>query len=214
VALSKRYGPRPAPGLRRPRSLARSGSTVLGVEPADEPADLSGMPEGSKARPLITAGAVVGHVTQVDTHPNADVIYLATVDIGGGVTKQIVFGGTNKDLVGELVPVAPPGARVVVRLGTNTEREKRMRVRTYRGERSHGMLCSLEELGWHYGGPDEVAVLRKDLKPGQSLHDIPKRERWRYVERPLCLEEPRRWRLLRIISFRSVRQSRSSPIGG
>jgi hypothetical protein len=34
------------------------------------------------------------------------------------------------------------------------------------------MLCSLDELGWIRGGPDEVAVLC-DLAPGDSLDDLP-----------------------------------------
>jgi hypothetical protein len=46
-----------------------------------------------------------------------------------------------------------------------------MRARNYRGERSHGMLCSLNELGWARGGPNEVAVLR-DLRPGFVLDEL------------------------------------------
>jgi hypothetical protein len=34
------------------------------------------------------------------------------------------------------------------------------------------MLCSLDELGWAQGGPDEVAILH-GLNPGDSLDNIP-----------------------------------------
>jgi tRNA-binding EMAP/Myf-like protein len=46
-----------------------------------------------------------------------------------------------------------------------------MRARNYRGQRSHGMLCSLEELGWLEGGPNEVAILQ-NLTLGKGLDDI------------------------------------------
>lgn len=63
--------------------------------------------------------------------------------------------------VGDMVPLAPPGALLPGR--------KKMRRRRYRGQASHGMFCSLSELGWDPNGPDEVVLLRGDLEPGQSL---------------------------------------------
>jgi len=95
---------------------------------------------------------------------------------------QIVFGGDRKLTGGELVPVAPPGSRAIVRTTHIGElRTKKMRARRFRGERSHGMLCSLDELGWIQGGPDEVAILR-DLAPGESLDDLPNDLRPNVVE--------------------------------
>jgi hypothetical protein len=38
------------------------------------------------------------------------------------------------------------------------------------------MLCSLNELGWTLGGPNEVAVFR-DLRPGFKLEDLPTEDR-------------------------------------
>jgi hypothetical protein len=55
-----------------------------------------------------------------------------------------------------------------------------MRARRYRGEWSHGMLCSLDELGWIHGGPNEVAVLHS-LTPGQSLDNLPRQHRAKVV---------------------------------
>ena len=122
------------------------------------------------------AGARVGKVRNVRPHPRGTLIWLADVDLGNCVPVQIVFGGDRMLLGGELVPVAPPGSRAIVRHRDLVERRKKMRVRRYRGERSHGMLCSLDELGWLRGGPNEVAILC-DLEPGQSLDNLPYR-RW------------------------------------
>jgi tRNA-binding EMAP/Myf-like protein len=134
---------------------------------------------------IIIAGARVGRILEVKLHPVAERIWLATVDIGGGKV-QIVFGGKYKLRAGELVPAAPPGARAQVR-PSDPPRIKKMRVRTYRGERSHGMLCSLDELGWTLGGPDEVAVLR-GLEPGDCLHSLSVDQRAGHVERPDSLQ--------------------------
>jgi tRNA-binding EMAP/Myf-like protein len=122
-----------------------------------------------------TAGAVVGRVSRVAAHPGGQKIWLAFVDLGNGEPVQIVFGGEREVRPGELVPVAPPGARVTVRSDTSDSetRTKKMRTRRYRGERSHGMLCSFNELGWLHDGPDEVAVLGGDLRVGESLDDVP-----------------------------------------
>jgi tRNA-binding EMAP/Myf-like protein len=144
------------------------------------------MPGDLKACPVIVAGAVVGRVTHVDVHPNGDHIWLANVELGNSAGPlRIVFGGHRRVTPGDLVPVAPPGVRVQVRPGDETTppRVKKMRVRQYRGERSHGMLCSLDELGWTVEGPDEVAVLL-GLDPGVCLHSIPVDRRPSVVDRP------------------------------
>lgn len=107
-----------------------------------------------------TEGVVAGRVLAVNPHPNADLIRLATVDLGRGQAVQIVFGGPPIVRPGDLVPVAPPGARL--------PGVKKMRRRKYRGQSSYGMLCSLAEIGWDPKGPDEVALLR-DVRPGDVL---------------------------------------------
>lgn len=134
---------------------------------------------------IITAGAIAGQVSGVDDHPDGQRIWLAKIDLGDGALIQIVFGGQYKVQPGELVPVAPPGARGMV-LGSGSlsvPRIKKMRNRRFRGQRSHGMLCSLDELGWAVGGPDEVAILC-DLSPGDSLDDFPIERRAEVVVRP------------------------------
>jgi tRNA-binding EMAP/Myf-like protein len=148
------------------------------------------------------AGAIVGEVVRVRPHPHGISIWLA--DIGFATEThplQIVFGGARVLRGGELVAVAPPGSRVVVEAPeTAARRRKKMRVRRYRGERSHGMLCSLDELGWTRGGPDEVAILC-DLDPGQSLDDLPRHRRPEVVvgwERAKLIEKMARTRLVRM----------------
>lgn len=114
---------------------------------------------------VITDGVVVGAVIEVKPHPVGERIWLANVDIGTD-KLQIVFGGRDGVVhAGRLVPVAPPGSRVPAR-------RKRMRVSRFRGEMSHGMLCSLVELGWALECPDEVALLGPSLRPGDSLDGL------------------------------------------
>ena len=143
-----------------------------------------------RTRVIVTTGAVVGRVIAVSPHPAAVRIWLAEVDLGDGLPVQIVFGGQYKVEPRELVPVAPPGARVTALNGLAVPRVKKMRNRRFRGQRSHGMLCSLEELGWTVEGPDEVAILR-GLEPGDSLDSIPTRLRFDHVVRPLPLQQAR-----------------------
>jgi tRNA-binding EMAP/Myf-like protein len=128
-------------------------------------------------------GACVGKVLKVCTHPKGTRIWLTSVDLGDGADPlQIVFGGKLKLNGGELVAVAPPGSRAVVQTpGLTEQRVKKMRVRRYRGERSHGMLCSLDELGWVRGGPDEVAILC-GLEPGFELDSLSPSERPQVVK--------------------------------
>src|SRR3989344_2361060 len=54
------------------------------------------------------AGFVVGEITAIASHPNADNLRLAKVDVGGRVL-DIVCGAHNI-AVGQKVPVALPGA--------------------------------------------------------------------------------------------------------
>lgn len=118
-------------------------------------------------------GALVGRVARMDIHPNGDCIWLAFVDVNDGKPPaQIVYGGERRLKLGDLVPVAPPGARCTVLDPVSSAiRTKRIRARNYRTQRSTGMLCSLDELGWLQGGPNEVAVFC-ELEPGYPLDTL------------------------------------------
>jgi tRNA-binding EMAP/Myf-like protein len=110
-------------------------------------------------------GVVVGRIVNVRLHPRGEYIWLADVDIGASDHLQIVWGGWHLLAEGSIVPVAPPGARL--------NDGKKMRRRSYRGEISHGMLCSLAELGWDPDVMDRVALLKDSvgLLPGDPLDD-------------------------------------------
>ena len=83
-------------------------------------------------------GVVVGKVTSIKPHPNADKLVLCQVDIGEEDKRQIVCGATNVR-EGMLAPVATIGTDLPT--GISIKRAK------LRGEESHGMLCSEKELG-------------------------------------------------------------------
>ena len=137
---------------------------------------IGGPVEPATRKVIHTHGAMVGVVEEVRDHPNGQRIWLALVRWGTDDRHQIVFGGGYELGPGELVPVAPPGSRITVESGAPSLRVRKMRARRYRGERSHGMLCSLAELGWVTECPDEVATLR-DLPVGASLDEVPAERR-------------------------------------
>lgn len=150
-------------------------------------------------------GATVGKVVEVGPHPNGKYIWLAEVDWDDHASPhQIVFGGDHQLTGGELVPVAPPGSRVVVRRPCIGDRCQKMRARRYRGQRSHGMLCSLNELGWISGGPNEVAILR-NVTPGQSLDDLP------VHRRPEVVAAQERDRMREMVAMESADRVRKLP---
>ena len=119
-------------------------------------------------------GAFAAAAARVRPHPCAKRLWLADIVLAeNGSPVQIVFGGERAVKEGEFVPFAPPGAKVTVYDEVKrTASVKRIRARNYRGQRSYGMLCSSDELGWTSDGPDEVAVLR-NVRLGQRLDDVP-----------------------------------------
>ena len=83
-------------------------------------------------------GIVVGSVTAIRPHPNADKLVLCQVDIGETEELQIVCGAPNVR-EGMFAPVATIDTTLPI--GLTIKRAK------LRGETSHGMLCSEQELG-------------------------------------------------------------------
>lgn len=82
---------------------------------------------------------VVGRLLTVERHPNADKLWLTTVDVGDASGPLQVVCGADNVAPGQLVPVALVGA--VLPGGRRIERSK------IRGVESQGMLCSPTELG-------------------------------------------------------------------
>ena len=103
-------------------SLSQLGMAVESVTRVGQPID----------------GVIVARVLERAKHPNADRIGLVFVDVGDGQSLQICCGAFNM-APGDLVPLATIGT--VMPDGRDIQRSK------MRGEWSHGMLCSPDELG-------------------------------------------------------------------
>lgn len=96
-------------------------------------------------------GLIVGRVTKMAKHPNAERLFVCEVDRGSGV-KTLVTGADNV-FEGALVPLALPGTK----LPNGNVLEKAV----LRGVESDGMLLSGEEL-----------QLKADDYPGADVHGI------------------------------------------
>lgn len=81
---------------------------------------------------------VVGHVLTCEDHPNSDHLKLTTVDLGDRIEK-IVCGAPN---------VAKGQYVIVAQVGSVLPGDFKIKASSIRGEASHGMICSLQELGF------------------------------------------------------------------
>ena len=91
---------------------------------------------------------VVGEILSCEPHPDSDHLHICMVNVGGAEDPlQIVCGAPNV-AVGQKVPVVLEGGRVAgSRDGDKTEGGIRIKAGKLRGVESHGMICSIEELG-------------------------------------------------------------------
>ncbi len=87
-------------------------------------------------------GIVVGEITAIESHPDADKLNICTVNNGQGETLQIVCGAGNVR-VGLKAPLALIGAVLPMADGKPLKIKKGK----LRGMESFGMLCSASELG-------------------------------------------------------------------
>ncbi len=99
------------------------------------------------------SGVVVGRVTAIRPHPNADSIRLATVDTGG-YEVEVVCGAWNFD-EGAVIAFSPPGSTLRDPAGNPFP----VGERAIRGVNSPGMICSVRELGL---GDDHTGILVLD----------------------------------------------------
>lgn len=109
----------------------------------------------------------VGLVREVNKHPNADKLVLATIEYGGG--KITVVTGAPNIAAGQKVALALEGA-VLWDTYSETPRKKKLKGSNIRGIRSEGMACSERELGLsdeHEG----ILVLSEDSPVGAPLAD-------------------------------------------
>lgn len=101
-------------------------------------------------------GVVVGLISEKVRHPEADKLWVTTVDVGDGAPRTIVCGAQNFE-AGDKVPVALVGA--VLPGGFEIKKAK------LRGVVSEGMNCSARELG--LGSDHEgLMILAKDAPVG------------------------------------------------
>ena len=129
---------------------------------------------GFEVEELIDVGAaidrcVVGRITSLEKHPDADKLQICKLDCGKfGSDIQIVTGADNVH-VGDLVPVALEGASLAGGI--------RIKKGKLRGVASDGMLCSGEELGinddW-YEGADVygILILHGDIPLGTDIKEV------------------------------------------
>ena len=110
---------------------------------------------------------VIGEIMEIHPHPNADKIRLTKTRIAKGEDPvEIVCGAQNIE-VGQIIPVALPGARVIDRKSGGP---LFIKASSIRGVQSNGMLCSPSELGisGNGGGDPEAGILILDKATMQS----------------------------------------------
>ncbi|MDP9017737.1 MAG: phenylalanine--tRNA ligase subunit beta [Candidatus Eremiobacteraeota bacterium] len=129
---------------------------------------LLGFPVDAVRQPPALSGIVVGKITELEKHPNADRLQIGTIDIGLREPLKIATAATNV-AAGQIIPVAQIGAQL-----PNIKIERRK----MRGFESEGMMCSADELGlpadWFEDGilqMDSDTVLGEDVVKAFGLAD-------------------------------------------
>jgi len=102
---------------------------------------------------------IVGIITDIQPHPNADKLQITQVSVGQPTQLTIVCGAKNI-AIGQKVPIAPVGATLPNGLV--------IQVANLRGQESFGMICSAKELGLDFQG-DGVLVLPSNAQEGDSI---------------------------------------------
>lgn len=126
---------------------------------------------------------IVGQITKIERHPDADKLIICQVDIGTE-TIQIVTGAPNVK-EGDKVPVVLDGGKVAGGHDGGPLPEEGIRIQTgkLRGIESKGMMCSIEELGssrdMYPNAPElGIYILPQDTPVGVDavqvlgLHDV------------------------------------------
>jgi len=134
--------------------------TDLAAEELAELLGRKGAEVGSIERPWAgLSGVIVARVLEVRDHPDSDKLCIARVQTGSG-EQEVVVGVRNMG-VGDLVPLASPGARVVGLPDPLGARE-------IRGVTSNGMLCAPDELGVS-SSHEGILILPPELEIGWDV---------------------------------------------
>ena len=133
-------------------TLTARGFAVDAIEPQPMPARI-----------------VVGRVEKLDRHPNADRLWVGTVDVGRE-KLQIVTGASNVS-AGNLVPIALVGAEVYEHGATDGAAGSTHVIRksALRGVESTGMMCSPTELALPGEFEDGILILDDDARIGANF---------------------------------------------
>ena len=115
------------------------------------------------------ARIVVGRVVKLERHPQADRLWVGTVDVGRE-KLQIVTGASNV-AAGNLVPIALVGAEVYEHGATDGAAGKTHVIRksALRGVESSGMMCSPDELALPGEFDDGILILDDDALVGADF---------------------------------------------
>ncbi|MDZ7739428.1 MAG: phenylalanine--tRNA ligase subunit beta [Bacteroidales bacterium] len=110
-------------------------------------------------------GVVTGQVRTCKKHPDADKLFLTTVDTGSGDLLSIVCGAPNVR-AGQKVLVATPGTVLDYKGSDFLIKKSKIR-----GELSEGMICAEDELGLG-DSHDGIMVLPEDTPTGIPAHEL------------------------------------------
>ncbi len=121
---------------------------------------------------------IVGQITAVKAHPNADRLVLVDIDYGASQTEQVVTGAPNLFQYKDQQPLpvlkvafARAGAILIDAYSEERPRpKKKLKPSKIRGIPSNGMVCSERELGLseeHEG----ILILAEDAPTGMPLRD-------------------------------------------
>lgn len=120
---------------------------------------------------------VVGQITSIERHPDADKLIVCQVDIGAGKV-QIVTGASNVK-EGDKVPVVLDGGRVAGGHDGGDLPENGIKIKKgkLRGIESCGMMCSIQELGssrdlYPDAPEDGIYILPQDAAVGADAIEI------------------------------------------
>jgi phenylalanyl-tRNA synthetase beta chain len=105
------------------------------------------------------SGVIAARVLEVRDHPNSDKLCLARVQTGSGELEVVV--GVRNMAAGDVVPLAPPGARVPIL-------PEPLGAREIRGVVSNGMLAAPDEIGIS-ASHDGILILPPDVEPGTDI---------------------------------------------
>jgi phenylalanyl-tRNA synthetase beta chain len=108
-------------------------------------------------------GVVVVRVLEVRDHPDSDKLCIARIQHGAGETELVV--GVRNMRAGDLVPWAPPGARVPAL-------DQPLGRREIRGVVSEGMLCSARELAISADHGGIVILDEREASIGEDLEHL------------------------------------------